>query len=94
MAAEPENLANQIIDHKLTVRQAEELARNVANGSKSTLPHQKDADTKAFEKKLTESLGLTVTIKHKDKVGGQVVIAYKTLDQFDEIVKKLGVEPR
>jgi ParB family chromosome partitioning protein len=94
VAAEPENLANQIIDHKLTVRQAEELARNVANGSKSTLPHQKDADTKAFEKKLTESLGLTVTIKHKDKVGGQVVIAYKTLDQFDEIVKKLGVEPR
>ncbi|HEY5364235.1 MAG TPA: ParB/RepB/Spo0J family partition protein, partial [Aestuariivirga sp.] len=48
VAAEPENLANQIIDHKLTVRQAEELARNVANGSKSTLTYQKDADTKAF----------------------------------------------
>lgn len=94
VAAEPENLANQIIDHKLTVRQAEELARNVANGSKPTLPKHKDADTKAFEKQLTEALGLTVTIKHKDKVGGQVVIAYKTLDQFDEIVKKLGVEPR
>ncbi len=94
VSAEPENLANQIIDHKLTVRQAEELARNVANGSKPTLPKHKDADTKAFEKQLTEALGLSVTIKHKDKVGGQVVIAYKTLDQFDEIVKKLGVEPR
>ena len=94
VSAEPENLANQIIDHKLTVRQAEELARNVANGSKPTLPKHKDTDTKAFEKQLTEALGLSVTIKHKDKVGGQVVIAYKTLDQFDEIVKKLGVEPR
>jgi ParB family transcriptional regulator, chromosome partitioning protein len=94
VSTEPDNLANQIIDHKLTVRQAEELARNVANGSKPTLPKHKDADTKAFEKQLTEALGLSVTIKHKDKVGGQVVIAYKTLDQFDEIVKKLGVEPR
>ena len=94
VSSEPDSLANQIIDHKLTVRQAEDLARNVANGSKQTLPNHKDADTKAFEKQLTESLGLTVTIKHKDKVGGQVVIAYKTLDQFDEIVKKLGVQPR
>ncbi|MDP8995755.1 MAG: ParB/RepB/Spo0J family partition protein [Pseudomonadota bacterium] len=94
VSAEPENLANQIIDHKLTVRQAEELARNVANGSTASLHNHKDADTKAFEKQLTEALGLSVTIKHKDKVGGQVVIAYKTLDQFDEIVKKLGVEPR
>ena len=94
VSSEPDSLANQIIDHKLTVRQAEDLARNVANGSKASLLNHKDADTKAFEKQLTESLGLTVTIKHKDKVGGQVVIAYKTLDQFDEIVKKLGVQPR
>ena len=94
VSSEPDSLANQIIDHKLTVRQAEDLARNVANGSKASPLNQKDADTKAFEKQLTEALGLSVTIKHKDKVGGQVVIAYKTLDQFDEIVKKLGVEPR
>jgi len=88
-----ENLANQIIDLKLTVRQAEELARGAANSSKPATATEKDADTKALEKQLSEVMGLAVTIKHKDKLGGQVVIAYKTLDQLDEIMKKLGVNP-
>ncbi len=87
-SVEPEALASQIIDLKLTVRQAEDLARGAAKPVT-----QKDADTKALEKQLSEMLGLNVTIKHKDKVGGQVVIAYKTLDQLDEVMKKLGVNP-
>ena len=87
----PDALANQIIDLKLTVRQAEELARGAANTSKATAP-QKDADTRSLEKQMSEVMGLTVSIKHKDKIGGQVVIAYKTLDQLDEIIKKLGVQ--
>jgi len=91
-SAEPEMLASQIIDLKLTVRQAEDLARSAANSSKPAIA-QKDADTKALEKQLSEMLGLNVTIKHKDKIGGQVVIAYKTLDQLDEVMKKLGVNP-
>jgi ParB family transcriptional regulator, chromosome partitioning protein len=91
---EAENLANQIIDLKLTVRQAEELARDAANTSKpANNAPQKDADTKSLEKQLSEVLGLSVSIKHKDKLGGQVVIAYKTLDQLDEVIKKLGVNP-
>ena len=92
VSAEPDVLANQIIDLKLTVRQAEDLARSAANSSKATAP-QKDADTRSLEKQMSEMMGLAVSIKHKDKVGGQVVISYKTLDQLDEIIKKLGVQP-
>ena len=89
---EPDALAEKIVDLKLTVRQAEELARTAANASSTPQSAKKDADTKALEKQLGEALGLSVTIKHKDKLGGQVVIAYKNLDQLDEIIKKLGVK--
>ena len=89
---EAEALAEKIVDLKLTVRQAEELARTAANASSAPQSTKKDADTMALEKQLGEALGLSVTIKHKDKLGGQVVIAYKNLDQLDEIIKKLGVQ--
>lgn len=91
-ANDPNLLADQIIEQSLTVRQAEDLARAAANTGKVSVATHKDADTKALEKQLGEALGLAVTIKHKDKVGGQIVISYKTLDQLDEVIKKLGVQ--
>jgi ParB family chromosome partitioning protein len=87
----PEELADKIIKLNLTVRQAEDLARTKAPvGTKGKAAPYKDADTRALEKQLTANLGLSVAIKHKDKLGGQVLISYKTLDQLDDLIKKLG----
>ena len=86
----PEELAEKIIQLNLTVRQTEDMARNAGPSAKRKTDAGKDADTRAIEKQLSEIIGLAVTIKHKDKVGGQVLIGYKTLDQLDEIIKKLG----
>ena len=86
----PEELADKIIKLNLTVRQTEDLARNKNAASKSKITKDKDADTRALEKQMSEAVGLSVLIKHKDKTGGQVIIAYKTLDQLDEVIKKLG----
>ena len=87
----PEELADKIIKLNLTVRQAEDLARTKTPvGTKGKAAPYKDADTRALEKQLTENLGLSVAIKHKDKLGGQVLISYKTLDQLDDLIKKLG----
>ncbi len=88
--ATPEELADKIIKLNLTVRQTEEMARDKNSAAKPKNTKDKDADTRALEKQLTEVVGMAVSIKHKDKMGGQVVIAYKTLDQLDEIIKKLG----
>jgi ParB family chromosome partitioning protein len=86
---QPQELADKIIKLNLTVRQTEDLVRG--QPAKSTKSHkiEKDADTKALEKSLTESLGLGVAINHKGKTGGAVQIQYKTLDQLDEIVRRL-----
>ena len=87
----PEELADKIIKLNLTVRQAEDLARETTPGSKKTKSKsEKDADTRALEKQMSEALGLSVEIKHRDKAGGQVVINYKTLDQLDDVIRKLG----
>ena len=86
----PEELADKIIKLNLTVRQTEDLARDKNASSKSKTIKEKDADTRALEKQLSEVVGLAVSIKHKDKLGGQVIITYKTLDQLDEVIRKLG----
>jgi ParB family transcriptional regulator, chromosome partitioning protein len=87
----PEELADKIIQLKLSVREAEGLVRDTNQSPARVAKLDKDADTRSLEKALSAALGLGVAIKHKDKAGGQVVISYKTLDQLDEIIKKFGV---
>ena len=89
----PTEMADQIIKLGLTVREAEELARknSVAPEIKS-YASEKDADTRALEKTLTEALGLSTSIKHKGAGGGSVQISYKSLDQLDEVIRKLTAQ--
>ena len=87
----PEILADKIIKLNLTVRQAEDLARDTNQTPSNIAKPEKDADTKALEKTLSQAIGLSVYIKHKDNAGGTVSISYKTLDQLDDIIKRFGV---
>ena len=50
---------------------------------------KKDADTKALERDLEAALGLTVSIDHQGKDGGELRIDYQTLDQLDEVCARL-----
>lgn len=84
----PTDLADKIIALNLTVRQAEDLARGQPPKAGKPAKAEKDADTRALEKNLSEALGLGVAIKHTG-AGGAVNIQYKNLDQLDEIVRRL-----
>ncbi len=92
-ADDPAALARRIVDEGLSVRQAEALAqeptRQPVPGGRITAPAQKDADTLALEKALSDATGLKVTISHGQK-GGEIKIAYRTLEQLDEICRRLG----
>ncbi|HWK63874.1 MAG TPA: ParB/RepB/Spo0J family partition protein [Rhizobiaceae bacterium] len=90
-AEDPAGLAKRIVEGGLSVRQAEALAQQPQAAAKeraSSAGQDKDPDTLALEKLLTDVTGLRVTISHKDK-GGEVRIAYRTLDQLDELCRKL-----
>lgn len=92
-AEEPAELARRIVEGGLSVRQAEALAqeplRSPGQSRGVTPAAPKDADTLALEKALSDATGLKVTISHGQK-GGELRIAYRTLEQLDEVCRRLG----
>jgi len=90
-ADDPASLAARIIEMGLNVRQTEDLTRD-ASAAKRKAPKarsEKSPDIKAIETQLAESLGLSVSIADRGAKGGTVTIAYATLEQFDEICRRL-----
>ncbi|MEP9374562.1 ParB/RepB/Spo0J family partition protein [Mesorhizobium sp. KR1-2] len=90
-AADPVGLAKRIVEEGLSVRQAEMLAQlppEVVQEAKVSAPVEKDADTLALEKLLSDVTGMRVAIAHKAK-GGELRIGYKTLEQLDELCRRL-----
>src|SRR4051812_25668221 len=89
---DPAAAAKRIIEQGLNVRQTEELAHvqgvPVRKPQKARGGKVKDPDTVALEKRLSDALGLTVNIDHRES-GGTVHIRYRDLDQLDHIVRRL-----
>jgi len=89
---DPEAMARSIVEQGLNVRQVEAIAQERATTAgkirKAVQRGAKDADTLALEKRLSDALGLVVTIAHRGK-GGEMKIRYKTLEQLDEIIRKI-----
>lgn len=85
----PAELADRIIKLGLSVREAEGLARDSLTARKSKPKPEKDADTKALEKLVSEAIGLKVLINHKGDAGGTIEIHYKTLDQLEDVCRRL-----
>src|SRR5690606_5037365 len=88
-AEDPAALARRIVGGGLSVREAEALSqRGNAQRRKPAEPRHKDSDTLALEKRLSDALGLAVSIDHKDE-GGRMEIRYRTLEQLDGICARL-----
>ena len=85
----PAELADKIIKLGLSVREAEGLARDSAPARKTKTKPDKDADTKALERTVAEALGLKVEIAHRGDAGGMLTIGYKTLEQLEEVCRRL-----
>jgi ParB family transcriptional regulator, chromosome partitioning protein len=86
--ADPEKMAREIVSGALNVRQAELKAR--APNGKHKL-RGKDADTKALETNISNVLGMAVEIDHKGERGGMVKVHYKTLEQLDDLIRRLSL---
>ena len=101
-APDPAALAEQIVEKGLSVREAERLARQAQGGpdapetkAQQTAPAGggKDADTRALEADIASRLGLSVDIRHGAK-GGEIRVQYKTLEQLDDVCRRLSGEGR
>jgi ParB family chromosome partitioning protein len=91
-----EELAEEIVARGLNVRQVEAMAREVgqksakgqANGAKSSGQAEKNANMLALEKRISDALGLVVSIDHRER-GGVLSIRYRNLDQLDDVLRRL-----
>ncbi|HEX4507253.1 MAG TPA: ParB/RepB/Spo0J family partition protein [Alphaproteobacteria bacterium] len=95
-APDPEVLAKQVTGRNLSVRETERLANETkdarpaakaAAAPASAKP--KHADLLALERDMTERLGLRVTIDAHGS-SGTLSIAYKNMDQLDDVLAKLS----
>ncbi len=87
--ANPEIAARMVIEKGLNVRQTEGLLTNRSSAPEKVPPAPKDPETAALERDLSERLGLKVEISF-DGRGGQVRIAYRSLDQLDNVIALLS----
>ncbi len=87
-AQDPVGLARLAVKRGLNVRQAERLAAKGARPAAAAIG--KDPDTAALEHDLSERLGLKVTIEQRAGKGGRLVIHYRSLEQLDEVLRRLS----
>jgi ParB family chromosome partitioning protein len=87
-APDAEARAKAIVESALSVRQAEQ--RLPTKSGKSSPSAEKDPDTRAVEASLSNVLGLKVQIVDKGKKGGELRVEYRTLEQLDDVIRRLN----
>jgi ParB family chromosome partitioning protein len=102
-----ERVAREVVEKGLNVRDVEALGKVRAEvesrlagkgaapakgaGSAAGAPEAKSADVRALEKRLADALGLKVAIAGKGEAG-ELRILYASLDQLDDICRRLGLD--
>jgi ParB family chromosome partitioning protein len=95
--ADIDNLAKLIIKQSLTAREAEKLLKrnNKTSGRQTTEDAVSRFENKDLEEKIERQIGLKTEIKWNPKrEAGAVRISVSSLEQFDALLEKLGVQTR
>jgi ParB family chromosome partitioning protein len=96
-AKNPIALAQAVIKQGLSVRATEALVKSegkTATTSSASKPaEEKDADTRALEQDLMGALGMKVSLNHKPgQENGALTLHYKSLEQLDDLCRRLSSE--
>ena len=81
-------IAKKIVQKKLSVRQAEVLARQFRD-KKFKLVQKKDPNILALQKDLEEKTGLNVSIRNKKNNTGIISFEYNDLEQLDKLINTI-----
>lgn len=87
-------LANRAMAGRLSVREVERLVRRYLTGNKQEgSKYEKPPHIIDLEKKLSLQLGTNVVIEtRRNGQRGKIIIKFHTLDEFDRIAEKMGIE--
>ena len=78
-------IARKIVQKKLSVRQAEKLARQFRD-KKFKIVQKKDPNILDLQKSLEEKIGLNTIINNKKNNSGTISFEYTNLEQLDKII--------
>ncbi len=85
--------ANKIVADGLSVREAEKLVHDMLSSAEKPVQKkiQHSRDIIRLQERVADQLGTKVGINHGAKGKGKLVIEYKSLDQLEGILLKMGV---
>lgn len=97
--SDPEMVARRVVEEGLTVRDVERISQRESAGDEPATPRAaarkaRDADTEALEERLSQILGLAVSIDHRGDKGGVMKIRYATLEQLENLSHRLAQSGR
>ena len=87
--------ALEVLGKSLSVRQTEALVRKHKDGvSVKTKTEQKakDKDISNLEREIGDYLGARTLIKQKSKGAGELIVQFSTLEEFEGVLEKMGVQ--
>ncbi|MEY4516593.1 MAG: hypothetical protein RL180_939 [Pseudomonadota bacterium] len=80
------DMARQVVARGLSVRQTEQLIRDVLNPPMAKPERTVLPDVAQLNRRLSERFGAEVNIEHNDKGRGRMTIRYHSLDELDGIL--------
>lgn len=86
-------VADEVIRNGLSVRATEALVARLGSArapETKSARREDDADTRALVKRLSQRLGLAVSLSHNADESGTLTIRYSSLDQLDGVCRMLG----
>jgi len=95
---DPQRLADIVVAKELTVRETEQLiergkAMAQAHAGPRAARAAGDANVVDVERRIKATLGMAASLQHKADGSGRLVISYRSLDQIDEVLRRLGIKP-
>ena len=92
VADDPEKLAKEIMDKKLSVAQTDKLVRTTKRSTKSRtyVSHAIDSGTlQSMERGISTAMGAPAKIIERRGGAGQIVLTFNSRTELNELVKKL-----
>lgn len=87
-ADDPEARAREIVESAMNVREAEQRSKRKSRPRRGQV--EEDVNIKDAESNISNLLGLVVKIVHKGDKGGEIRIRYRSLEQFDDLIRRLS----
>ncbi len=89
---EQQRLAEMVVAQELSVRNLERVIQDRPAATPERKTPGLSAHLADLEKSISGQLGMRVQVRSGPKGRGRLVIHYSTLDQFDDLLLKLGVK--